>query len=133
MLATQFTRNARVKVNSNANTTASRIMDFTRKYSPTSFNSKVEEDPKGFIDEVFKVPDAMGVSSKEKAEVAFYELKYVVEILYEQLKDERTFIKGRITYRALNKAFLDRLFPVELKERKLQQFINLHQGCMNVK
>ena len=40
-----------LKVNPNASTTASRIRDFTRMHeSPTFFNSKVEKDPKGFID-----------------------------------------------------------------------------------
>ena len=31
--------------------------------SATFYGSKVEEDPQGFIDEVFKVLDDMGVSS----------------------------------------------------------------------
>ena len=44
-------------------TIASRIMDFTRMNPPTFFGSKVEEDPQGFIDEVVKVLDSMGVSS----------------------------------------------------------------------
>ena len=39
---------------------------------PTFLGSKVEEDPQGFIDEVFKVLEAMGVSSQEKAELAAY-------------------------------------------------------------
>ena len=30
-------------------------------------------------------------------------------------------------------AFLDRFFPLELRERKMQEFINLRQGNMNVK
>ena len=42
---------------------------------PIFYGSKVEEDPQGFIDEVFKVLDAMGVSSQEKAELDAYQLK----------------------------------------------------------
>ena len=64
VLATQVARNFRVQVNPNANTTASRIRDFTRMIPPTLYVSKVKEDPHGLIDEVFKVLDAMGVSSR---------------------------------------------------------------------
>ena len=67
VLATQVDKDARVQVNPNAKTTASRIRDFIRMNSLTLFGSKVEEDSQGFIDEVFKVLHAMGVSSQEKA------------------------------------------------------------------
>ncbi|XP_027767754.1 uncharacterized protein LOC114074031 [Solanum pennellii] len=55
---------------------------------PNFYGTKVEEDPQGFIDEVFKVLDYMGVSSQEKAEVSAYQLKDVAQVWYEQWKDE---------------------------------------------
>ena len=64
VLGTQVSRDARVQRNPNDNTTSSRIRDFTRMNPPTFFGSRVEEDPQGFIDEVFKVLDAMGFSSQ---------------------------------------------------------------------
>ncbi|XP_049346806.1 uncharacterized protein LOC125811345 [Solanum verrucosum] len=47
---------------------------------PTFFGSKVEEDPQMFVDEVFKVLEAMGVSSQEKAELAAYQLKDMAQV-----------------------------------------------------
>ena len=72
-----------------ASTTVSRIRDFTRMNPPTFYDSKVEEDQQGFIDEVFKVLDDMGVSSQENAELAAYQLKDVGQVWYEQWRDER--------------------------------------------
>ena len=62
VLSTQVARDTSVQVNLNASIITSKIRDFTRMNPLTFFNSKVEEDPQGFIDEVFKVLDAMDVS-----------------------------------------------------------------------
>ena len=47
VLATKVSRDTRVKVNPNANTSASRIKDFTRMNPPTFFGSMVEKDLQG--------------------------------------------------------------------------------------
>ena len=38
-----------------------------------------------------------------------------------------------MTWEIFKKAFLDRFFPGELREAKVQEFINLCQGGMSVK
>ena len=81
MLATQVSRDTRVQVNPNVSTTASSIRDFTWMNLPIFFGSKVGEDLQGFIDEVFKVLHAMGVSSQEKDELAAYQLNTCVSSL----------------------------------------------------
>ena len=52
-------------------------LGISQGWTPTFYKSKVDEDPQGLIDEVFKVLDAMDVSSQEKAELAAYQLKDV--------------------------------------------------------
>ena len=75
----------------------------------------------------------MGVSSQEKAELAAYQFKDVDEVWYEQWKDERPIIEDRITLGGFKFSSLDRFFPLELRKRKMQEFINLHQAGMSVK
>lgn len=46
---------------------ASHLRDYTRINLPMFFVSKVNEDPQDFLDEVFQILSAMGVSLNEKA------------------------------------------------------------------
>ncbi|XP_049406260.1 uncharacterized protein LOC125869904 [Solanum stenotomum] len=73
----------------------------------------------------------MGVTSVEKVELAAYQLKGVAQMWCNKWKDGRPIRTGpRETFKL---AFLDRFFPLELREVKMQEFINLRQGGMSVK
>ena len=56
---------------------ASRLKDFTRMNPPMFFGSMVNEDPKDFLYEVYKILHYMGLNSNEKADLASYQLKDV--------------------------------------------------------
>ena len=58
--------NLGVGAQQNSCTPASRILDFKRINPPTFQWTKVDEDPLGFIDDMFNVLDTMGVNFKEK-------------------------------------------------------------------
>ena len=132
VLSIQVSRDARVQVNPNANTSTSRIRDFTWMNPPIFYGSKVEKDPKGFIDEAFKVVNAMGYSSKEKVKLAAYQPNAVAQVWYEHSKDGRSVIEDQITWEDLKMIFIDSLFPLELTLRKMQEFINHRQGGMSL-
>ncbi|XP_049399690.1 uncharacterized protein LOC125863705 [Solanum stenotomum] len=83
----------------------SRVREVLKMNPPEFYGSKVEEDPNGFIEEVYKVLAIIGVTSRDRAELAAYQLKDVARI---------------------------RFFPRELREAKMEEFINLKQGNMNV-
>ena len=51
---------------------------------PTFYGTKVDKDPQSFIDEILKVVDAMGVTSRERIDLAAYQLKDVAEVWFEQ-------------------------------------------------
>ena len=112
---------------------ATRVREILRMNPLDLYGSKVCENPNGFTDEVYKVITIMGVSSIEKAELTSYQLKEVSQIQYEQWKDSRPIGAGTIELETFKLAFLYRFFPRELREDKLEKFINLKQGDFNVK
>ncbi|TMX03457.1 hypothetical protein EJD97_016155 [Solanum chilense] len=63
----------------NASSPASKIWDFLRMNPPTFHGTMVDEDPQGLIDEFFKLVDAMGVTPRENADLAAYQLKDVAQ------------------------------------------------------
>ena len=75
---------------------------------------------------------AMGVTLIEKAELAAYQLKDVAQTWYVQWSDNRALRGGLVTWEIFKKTFLDRLFPTEMNESKVEEFINLRQGCISV-
>ncbi|XP_015170329.1 uncharacterized protein [Solanum tuberosum] len=88
-MAAQATRDMGPRVNANEGTMASKLRDFVRMNPPVFLGSKVGEDPQEFLDEVYKVVSAMGVTSREKAELASYQLKDVAQIWFTQWKANR--------------------------------------------
>ena len=109
-------------------TMASRLRDFTQMNPPTFYGSKVEEDPQEFINKVYKILLAMGLSTSEKAELSTYQLKDVVQAWYVQWRGNRPLRGGPLTWDILNVDFLDPLLPREISEEKVVEFINLRQG-----
>ena len=92
----------------------------------------MDEDPQGFIDEVFKVVDAIGVAFREKAEFSAYQLKDVSQVWFKQLREERAIEIGLVDCEELKEAFLDRFFSLVWREKKMVEFMNLRQRGMSV-
>ena len=76
-------------VQQNASTMSSNMRDITRMNPIILFGSKVNEDPKDFLDEVYKIYYAVGVSSNDKDKLASYQLRVVDQTLYTQWRDNR--------------------------------------------
>ena len=54
------------------------------------------------------------------------------QVWLEKWRDEGPLREGLVDWEVFKAAFLDRFFPLELRERKLVEFMNLRQGGMIV-
>ena len=70
------------RVNQNASTMDSCLRDFTRMKPPMFYRSMVNEDPQDFLDQVYKILYAMGLSYNDIFELASYKLKDVSQTWY---------------------------------------------------
>lgn len=59
-----------------------------RKNLQTFHGTLADENPQGFLHEVLKVLDAMGVTARELAELASYRLKVMGQVWFYQWRDE---------------------------------------------
>ena len=97
--------------------------------NPAKFlGSQTKEDPQNFLDEIKKIFEVMQFTGNDQVELASYQLKDVAHIWYTQWKENRGANATPITSDCFSKTFLDRFFPIELREAKAQEFMNLRQG-----
>ena len=66
----------------------------------------------GFINEVFKVVDYMDVTSREEEELTAYQLKDVVQLWFEQWRDERPLRENLVDWEVFKTSFCDRFFTI---------------------
>ncbi|XP_049391309.1 uncharacterized protein LOC125855610 [Solanum stenotomum] len=116
----------------NESTLASRRRDFVWMNPPIFLSSRIGEDPQELLDEIYKIVDPMGVSSREKVELASDQLKEVPQIWFTLWKANRPVEAGPIEWDEFKRTFLSKYFPREKRQVKIEEFINLSQGNMNV-
>ena len=63
--------------NQHVGTMATHLRDFTRMNPPNFYRSKIKEDLPEFIDEIYNIIYAMGLTTSEKDELTTYQLKDV--------------------------------------------------------
>ena len=93
--------------------------------TPIFTRSKTVKDPQEFVEEVQNILVAMGAMKIEKGELAFYQLKDVAQTLCKMWNDRRELGGGPTTWELFKYAFLERFFHREMKEAKVEEFINL--------
>ncbi|XP_069151948.1 uncharacterized protein [Solanum lycopersicum] len=112
---------------------ADRLRDFTRMNPPIFKGSKTSEHSQEFMDEVHTILVAIGATNTEKAELAAYQLKDVSQTWCKMWQDSRSQGGVPLTTELFKTVFLERFFPMEMREAKVEQFINLKQKSMIVR
>lgn len=89
VMTAQANRHVEPMVNGLQSTMTSSLKHFVKMNPPFFFGSKVGEDPQAFLDEAYKIVNAIGVSSREKMEFTSYQLKRVSQVWYSKSRDNR--------------------------------------------
>ncbi|XP_019067249.2 uncharacterized protein [Solanum lycopersicum] len=109
---------------------ADRLRDFMRMNPPIFTGSNTSEDPYEFVD---KILVALGATNTEKSELASYQLKDVAQTLFKMWQDRQVMGGVPVILELFKRAFLERFFPREKSEGKVEEFITLKQGSMKVR
>ena len=104
-----------------------------RMNPPIFTGSKTSEDTQEFENEVHKILVSMEANDIMKAEPTSYLLKDVAQTWCKMWKDSRILGGVSVTWELIKTTFLERFFLRELREAKVEEFINLKQGSMTVK
>ncbi|XP_069152665.1 uncharacterized protein [Solanum lycopersicum] len=127
-------RNNRVQAHviENGGSIADRIRDFVRINKPEFFKSYTSEDLHNFLDEMKNIFEVMQVNRNDQVKFTSYQRKDVAHIRYTQWKENKVKDAPPITWDILSETFLYKFFPIDLREAKTQEFMNLRQGSMRV-
>ena len=85
------------------------------------------------MDEVHKIMVAIGPTDTEKDELASYQLKNVTQTWCKMWQDRCVLGGVLVTWDLFKTTFLERFFPREMREAKVEEFIKLKQGSMTVR
>ncbi|XP_069144432.1 uncharacterized protein [Solanum lycopersicum] len=75
--------------------------------------------------------EEVAMADQVPADLAAYQLKDVTQTWYTQWRDNKALRGGPVTWEIFKIDFLNRFFPIKLREPKVEEFINLRQGRMS--
>lgn len=77
--------------------------------------------------------DIIGGLTVEKSKLTSYQLRGSPQVCFKQWKEERAIDADPLDWEKLKGDFLDFLFPLEMREVKILEFITFCQGNVSVK
>lgn len=100
---------------------------------PVFTGPSLMEDPQQFIDETHRICKVMRVSEIDAVELASYQLKAVAIAWYEMWEASRGQNAFPEVWTDFSKTFLDHFLPLELREARVDEFLNLKQRDVSVR
>ncbi|XP_069152662.1 uncharacterized protein [Solanum lycopersicum] len=125
-------KNNRVQsyMNENGGSITDRVRNFFRIKPPKFLGSYTSEDLHNFLDKIKNIFELMQVYGNDRVELTSYQPKDVAHIWYTHLKENKVTDADRITWDCLSENFLDRFFPIDFREAKAHELMNLRRGNM---
>ncbi|XP_070017120.1 uncharacterized protein [Nicotiana sylvestris] len=114
-------------------TGSSTVREFLHLSPPLFRGSSSTKDPQDFIDQMYRVLRVMHASIIEAVELASFRLRDVVVLWYEVWERSRGPNASPVEWEDFSQAFLAHYLPREVREARLDQFLNLKQGDMGVR
>jgi len=112
---------------------SSKVREFLHLAPSLFTGSSLTEDPQDFIDHIYRVLRVMHASVTEAVELASFRLRDVAILWYEAWERSRGPDAPPAEWEDFSEAFLAHYLPREVREARLDQFINLKQGTMSVR
>lgn len=75
---------------------------------------------------------SMGAIDTEKAELACYQLKDIAKSWYKMWQDSKPLGRVPVMWKMFKIAFLERFFPKDMMEAKIEELISLKLGSITV-
>ncbi|XP_070049519.1 uncharacterized protein [Nicotiana tomentosiformis] len=109
------------------------VREFLHLAPPLFIGSSSTEDPRDFIDHMYRVLRVMHASVTEAVELASFRLLDLAVLWYEAWERSRGPDAPPAEGEDFSKAFLAYYLPREVREARLDQFLRLKQGDMSVR
>ncbi|KAF3623728.1 hypothetical protein FXO38_30603 [Capsicum annuum] len=100
---------------------ATKVGQFMKMNHPSFTGVKVEEDPEGFLDEIEKIFKVMQATNVEGVNFIAYQIKDIAYQWYKERDRDRRDVEEMSLWKAFYDSFLDRFFPQELREAKMEE------------
>ncbi|KAH0746295.1 hypothetical protein KY285_007952 [Solanum tuberosum] len=110
-----------------------KVREFLHFSPPLFTGSSHTEDPQDYIEHIYRVLRVMHASVTEAVELASFRLRNVAIIWYEAWERSRGLDAPPAEWEDFSEVFLSHYLPREVREARLDQFINLKQGTMSVR
>ena len=68
------------------------------------------------------------MTPREREDLSTFQIKELAQVWLEKWRNKRQLRDRLVDWKVLKEAFVDRFFPLEWREKKMMEFMNLNKG-----